>query len=100
MIDHRNKAAKKFGLDLIVHTNQGGLNQGIKPLTHGSRNHPNAMKKQVLKQALNLHGFDAAFSRDMLSNRRQQHKEQESDLISPKHNVATFPLAILLLAGS
>ena len=36
---------------------------------------------------------------DMLSNRRQQRKEQGSDLISPEDNVAIFPLAIPLLAG-
>ena len=35
----------------------------------------------------------------MLSNRRQQRKEQGSDLISPEDNVAIFPLAIPLLAG-
>ncbi|MDB4851998.1 MarC family protein [Alphaproteobacteria bacterium] len=36
---------------------------------------------------------------DMLSNRRQQRKEQGSDIISPEDNVAIFPLAIPLLAG-
>ena len=36
---------------------------------------------------------------DMLSNRRQQRKEQGSDLISTEDNVAIFPLAIPLLAG-
>ena len=36
---------------------------------------------------------------DMLSNRRQQRKEQGSDRISPEDNVAIFPLAIPLLAG-
>jgi len=36
---------------------------------------------------------------DMLSNRRQQRKEQGRDIISPEDNVAIFPLAIPLLAG-
>ena len=36
---------------------------------------------------------------DMLRNRRQQRKEQGSDIISPEDNVAIFPLAIPLLAG-
>src|SRR5210317_2059661 len=56
MIEHRNKTAQKFGLDLIVHTNQEGLDRGITPLTHGSRIHTDVMKTQALKQALNLHG--------------------------------------------
>ena len=36
---------------------------------------------------------------DMLSNRRQQRKEQGRDIISPEDNVAIFSLAIPLLAG-
>jgi multiple antibiotic resistance protein len=36
---------------------------------------------------------------DMLSNKRQQRKEQGSDRISPEDNVAIFPLTIPLLAG-
>ena len=36
---------------------------------------------------------------DMLSNRRQQRKEQRSDRISSEDNLAIFPLAIPLLAG-
>jgi multiple antibiotic resistance protein len=36
---------------------------------------------------------------DMLSNRRQQRKEQGSDIASQDDNIAIFPLAIPLLAG-
>jgi multiple antibiotic resistance protein len=36
---------------------------------------------------------------DIFSKRRQQRKEQGSDIISPKDNVAIFPLAMTLLAG-
>ena len=36
---------------------------------------------------------------DMLSNRRQQRKEQGSDIASPDDNIAIFPLAVPLLAG-
>ena len=35
----------------------------------------------------------------MLSNRRQQRKEQGSDIASQDDNIAIFPLAIPLLAG-
>jgi multiple antibiotic resistance protein len=35
----------------------------------------------------------------MLSNRRQQRKEQGSDLSSPEENAVIFPLAIPLLVG-
>ena len=36
---------------------------------------------------------------DMLSNRRQQRKEQGSDIASQDDNIAIFPLAIPLLVG-
>ena len=36
---------------------------------------------------------------DMLSNRRQQRKEQGGDRISPEENVSIFPMAIPLPAG-
>ena len=36
---------------------------------------------------------------DIFSNRRQQRKEQGSDIISPEDNLAIFPLPMTLLAG-
>ena len=36
---------------------------------------------------------------DVLSNRRQQRKEQGSDIASQDDNIAIFPLAFPLLAG-
>ncbi|MEY3022493.1 MAG: sulfate adenylyltransferase subunit CysD, partial [Planctomycetota bacterium] len=50
-----------LGLDLIVHVNQEGLAAGVGPITHGSRKHTDVMKTQALRQALDTHGFDAAF---------------------------------------
>ncbi len=60
MIAFRDRVARELGLDLIVHVNEDGLRQGIGPFTHGSRVHTDVMKTQALKQALRLHGFDAA----------------------------------------
>ena len=37
---------------------------------------------------------------DMLSNRRQQRKEQGTDIASQDNSIAIFPLAIPLLAGA
>ena len=61
MIKFRDNVAEKFGLDLIVHTNQEGVDQGIGPFTHGSAKHTDVMKTQALKQALDKYKFDAAF---------------------------------------
>src|SRR3569623_577656 len=60
MIEFRDARAREFGLNLIVHINQDGVKRGIGPFTHGSELHTDVMKTQALRQALDLHGYDAA----------------------------------------
>ena len=61
MIAFRDKTIADLGLDLIVHTNPDGVAREISPLTHAPSIYTDVMKTQALKQALNAHGFDAAF---------------------------------------
>lgn len=61
MIEFRAKMVAEYDLDLIVHTNPAGFEQGINPFTHGSSLHTEIMKTEALKQALNAHQFDVAF---------------------------------------
>src|ERR1700746_1299071 len=61
MIAFRDQRARELDLDLIVHTNRDGVARGINPITHGSELHTDVMKTQALRQALDAHGFDAAF---------------------------------------
>jgi sulfate adenylyltransferase subunit 2 len=61
MITFRDQTVKAHGLDLLVHTNQDGLSRGINPLDHTPSVYTDVMKTQALKQALDAHGFDAAF---------------------------------------
>jgi sulfate adenylyltransferase subunit 2 len=61
MIAFRGKIVSDYDLDLVVHTNQSGLEQGINPLTHGSSLYTDVMKTEALKQALEKYGYDAAF---------------------------------------
>ncbi|POR39923.1 sulfate adenylyltransferase subunit CysD [Methylobacterium sp. V23] len=61
MYELRDKTARDLNLELIVHVNTEGLDQGIGPFTHGSAVHTDVMKTQGLKQALDKYGFDAAF---------------------------------------
>jgi sulfate adenylyltransferase subunit 2 len=61
MIEFRDRLAKEYGFDLIVHKNPEGLAIDIHPFVHGSAKHPDIMKTQGLKQALDKYGFDAAF---------------------------------------
>ena len=61
MITFRDETAKRCGLELIVHVNEEGVRENISPFTHGSALFTDVMKTQALRQALDTHGFDAAF---------------------------------------
>ena len=37
MIEFRDRKAKELGMDLIVHSNQEGIEAGVGPFTHGTR---------------------------------------------------------------
>jgi sulfate adenylyltransferase subunit 2 len=61
MISFRDEIARRLNLNLLVHINQEGLDQGINPITSGSAIHTRVMKTEALRQALDQYGFDAAF---------------------------------------
>ena len=76
MIAFRDQQIEKLGLDIIIHTNQKGVNAGIGPFTHGSEKHTDIMKTQALKQALNKHKFDAAFGGARRDEEKSRAKER------------------------
>ncbi len=76
MITFRDQMAKDKGFDLIVHKNQEGIDMGVGPFTHGSAKHTDVMKTQGLKQALNKHGFDAAFGGARRDEEKSRAKER------------------------
>ncbi|MAL97969.1 sulfate adenylyltransferase subunit CysD [Hydrocarboniclastica marina] len=76
MIRFRDAQVKKYGMELIVHTNQDGVAQGIGPFSHGSATHTDVMKTQALKQALDKYGFDAAFGGARRDEEKSRAKER------------------------
>lgn len=60
MIAFRDRRVAELGLELLVHVNRDGVGRGIGPISHGGTVHTDVMKTEALKQALDLHGFDAA----------------------------------------
>jgi sulfate adenylyltransferase subunit 2 len=76
MIEFRDRCAAELGLDLMVHTNLEGLRGGIGPFTHGSAMYTDVMKTEALKQALDQHGFDAAFGGARRDEERSRAKER------------------------
>ncbi|KEQ19036.1 sulfate adenylyltransferase subunit 2 [Endozoicomonas numazuensis] len=76
MIQFRDQMVDDLGLELIVHINQEGVEQGVGPFSHGSAKHTDIMKTQGLKQALNKHGFDAAFGGARRDEEKSRAKER------------------------
>jgi sulfate adenylyltransferase subunit 2 len=85
MIAFRDETAKRLGLDLIVHTNQEGLDRGIGPITSGSSLHTQVMKTDALKQALDKYEFDAAFGGARRDEEKSRAKERIFSFRSPGH---------------
>jgi sulfate adenylyltransferase subunit 2 len=85
MIEFREETARRLGLDLIVHVNPEGLQMGIGPFTHGSALHTDVMKTQALKQALDAHGFDAAFGGARRDEEKSRAKERVLSVRSSQH---------------
>ncbi|WP_102867704.1 sulfate adenylyltransferase subunit CysD [Pseudovibrio exalbescens] len=76
MIRFRDAIAQRYGLELLVHTNQEGVRQGINPFDHGSSNYTHIMKTEALKAALSEHGFDAAFGGARRDEEKSRAKER------------------------
>ena len=85
MYAFRERMVNEFGFDLLVYTNPEGLAQGVNPFTHGSAIHTDIMKTQALKQALDLHGFDAAFGGARRDEEKSRAKERIFSFRSAQH---------------
>ncbi len=85
MIAFRDETARRLGLDLIVHVNQDGIARGINPIASGSSLHTQVMKTDALKQALDLHQFDAAFGGARRDEEKSRAKERIFSFRSAGH---------------
>src|SRR5882672_631942 len=85
MYEFRERMAAESGMDLIVHVNREGLAMGINPCTHGSAIHTDVMKTQGLKQALDQHGFDAAFGGARRDEEKSRAKERIFSFRTAQH---------------
>jgi sulfate adenylyltransferase subunit 2 len=86
MIAFRDKTARRHGLELIVHVNEEGLSAGINPFSHGSNHYTHVMKTEALKQALDQHGFDAAFGGARRDEEKSRAKERVYSFRTASHS--------------
>jgi sulfate adenylyltransferase subunit 2 len=85
MIAFRDEICKRLGIELIVHINQDGVDQGVGPFTHGSSVHTDIMKTAGLKQALDKHKFDVAFGGARRDEEKSRAKERIFSFRTDKH---------------
>ncbi len=85
MIEFRDRMAREHGFDLLIYTNQDGVNQGVSPFTHGSALYTDVMKTEGLKQALNKYKFDAAFGGARRDEEKSRAKERIYSFRSETH---------------
>ena len=85
MIEFRDRMAREHGFDLLIYTNQDGVDQGITPFTHGSALYTDVMKTEGLKQALNKYRFDAAFGGARRDEEKSRAKERIYSFRSETH---------------
>jgi sulfate adenylyltransferase subunit 2 len=85
MIAFREATARQLGIELLVHVNGDGVAQGINPFQHGSALYTDVMKTQALRQALDRHGFDAAFGGARRDEERSRAKERVCSIRSAQH---------------
>ena len=76
MYEFRDRTAKAYGCELLVHKNPEGVAMGINPFVHGSAKHTDIMKTEGLKQALNKYKFDAAFGGARRDEEKSRAKER------------------------
>jgi sulfate adenylyltransferase subunit 2 len=85
MIKFRDRMARELGFNLLVHTNQDGVDQGIGPFTHGSNLHTHVMKTIALRQALEKYGFDAALAGARRDEEKSRAKERMFSIRNAQH---------------
>ena len=80
----RDKAAQDAGMELIIHQNPEARDKGINPFEHGAL-HTDMWKTEGLKQALDKHGFDAAFGGARRDEEASRAKERVFSFRTAQH---------------
>jgi sulfate adenylyltransferase subunit 2 len=75
MYELRDRMARESGMELLIHHNPEAEARGINPFDHGPL-HTDMWKTEGLKQALDHHGFDAAFGGARRDEEKSRAKER------------------------
>ncbi len=84
MYEMRDRIAAQSGMQLLVHQNPEAKARGVNPFDHGAL-HTDMWKTEGLKQALDQHGFDAAFGGARRDEEKSRAKERIFSIRSANH---------------
>jgi len=84
MLEFRDATVRRFGLQLLVHSNEEGARSGVKPWSPGTA-YADLMLTQALRQALDQYGFDAAFGGGRRDEEKSRAKERMFSFRSSGH---------------
>ena len=85
MISFRDRVVAETNSNLIVHTNQAGVEANINPFNTGISEYTRVMKTVALREALDLHGFDAAIGGSRRDEEKSRAKERIFSVRDPGH---------------
>jgi sulfate adenylyltransferase subunit 2 len=85
MYELRERMARESGMELLVWQNPEAMARGINPFDHGSALHTDIWKTEGLKQALDHHGFDAAFGGARRDEEKSRAKERIFSFRTAQH---------------
>src|SRR3981189_2685864 len=76
LIEHRDRLAAEYGLELLVHANEEAAAAGVNPFDTETGEYSRLMLTEVLKAALDRRGFDAAFGGGRRDEEKARAKER------------------------
>lgn len=85
LLDHRDRMANAYGLDLLVHGNTEAARTGVNPFDTETGEYSRLMLTEALKDALDHYGFDAALGGGRRDEEKSRAKERVFSHRSPGH---------------
>jgi sulfate adenylyltransferase subunit 2 len=85
MISFRDRVVAQTNSNLIVYTNQAGVDANINPFSTGISEYTRVMKTVALREALDFHGFDAAIGGSRRDEEKSRAKERIFSVRDPGH---------------
>jgi sulfate adenylyltransferase subunit 2 len=81
----RERIARLYGVQMLVHHNPEAVARGIDPFVHGSQVHTDLWRTQGLKQALDEHRFDVALGGGRRDEEKSRAKERIFSFRNERH---------------